>query len=86
METDGSVLDIRPARTGAETNGKRRPAVADLISNNLLELMVMVKTAFLMMEMMEQRRRRRGESVMLMPDNEAAVTWVRSCPGGRWGV
>ena len=73
MHGDGSVLDIRPARTVSETNGKRRPAVADLISNNLLEVMVMVKTAFLMRDMTEQRPRRRGESVLLRPDNEAAV-------------
>ena len=57
-------------------------AVADLISINLLEVMAMAMTAYVMIDMKGERPRRRGEAVLVRADNEAAVTWVRRCRGG----
>ena len=54
-------------------------AVVDLISINLLEVMAMVMTAYVMIVMRGERPRRRGEAVLMRADNEAAVTWVRWC-------
>ena len=57
-------------------------AVADSVSINLLEIMAMVMTAYVMIDMKGERPRRRGEAVLMRADNEAAVTWVRRCRGG----
>ena len=57
-------------------------AVADLISINLLEVMAMVMTAFVMVDMRGERPGRKGEAVLMRADNEAAVTWVKRCRGG----
>ena len=57
-------------------------AGADLISINLLEVMAMVMTAYVMIDLKEERPRRRGEAVLMRADNEAAVTWVRRCRRG----
>jgi len=57
-------------------------AVADLISINLLEVMAMVVTAFVMVDMRGERPGRKGEAVLMRADNEAAVTWVKRCRGG----
>ena len=56
---------------------KRRRAVADLISIKLLEVMAMVMTAYVMIDMKGERPRRIGEAVLMRADNEAAVTWVK---------
>ena len=57
-------------------------AVADLIYINLLEVIAMLMTAYVMIDMEGERPRRRGEAVLIRADNEAAVTWVRRCRGG----
>ena len=76
MHGDGGVLEIRPARRGAETYDRGGQAVADLISINLLEVMAMVVTAFVMVDMRGDRPGRKGEAVLMRADNEAAVTSV----------
>ena len=50
-------------------------AVADLISINLLEVMAMVMTVFVMVNMRGERARRKGEEVLTRADNEVAVTY-----------
>ena len=55
---------------------KRGQAVADLISINLLEVMAMVTTAFVMIDMRGDRPGRKGEAVLMRVDDEAAVAWV----------
>ena len=58
-------------------------AVADLISINLSEVMAMLMTAYVMIDMNGERPRRRGEAVLMRADNEAVVTWVRRFRGGK---
>ena len=57
-------------------------AVDDLISLNL-EVMAMVMTAHVMVDMRGERPVRKREAATMRADNEAAVTWVKRCPGGR---
>ena len=84
MYGNGGVLEIRPSGRGAETTGKggagRRRFL--LISINLIEVVAMVMTAYVMIDMKGEIPRRRGEAVLMRADNEAAVTWVRRYRGG----
>ena len=57
-------------------------AVNDLISINMLEVMAMVTTAYVMVDMREERPVRKGEAVLMRADNEAAVAWAKRCRGG----
>ena len=61
---------------------KRGRAVANLIAINLLEAMATVMTAYVTIDMKGESPLRRGEVAQMRADNEAAVTWVRSCHGG----
>ena len=56
--------------------------IADLMSINLLEVMVMLMTAHVMIDMKGEGPRRRGEAVLMTAENEAAVTWLRRCRRG----
>ena len=58
-------------------------AMNDLVSINLLEVMAMVMTAYVMVDMREERPVRKREPVLMRPDNEVAVAWVER--GWRWG-
>ena len=57
-------------------------AVDDLISINLLEVMAMVMTAYVMIDMKGERPRRRWKAVLMRADNKAAVIWLGRCRGG----
>ena len=59
-----------------------RQAVGDLISKHLLEVMAMVMTAHVMVDMRAERPVRRGEAALMRADNEAPVAWVKRCRGG----
>ena len=63
-----------PTKSGA--------AVANLVFINLITVVAIMRTAFVMLNTRGERPCRRGESVLVTADNEAAGTWVRSCRGG----
>ena len=54
----------------------------DLISINVLEVMAMVMTAYVMVDMRKERLVRKGEAVLTRADNEAAVARVERCRVG----
>ena len=55
--------------------------MGDSISINLLVVMAMVMTAYVMIDIRGERPARRGEAVLMRADNEAAVAWVKRCQG-----
>ena len=66
-----------------ERTVKRGRAVSDFSYITLLELMTVVMTAYVVIDMRREKPCRRGEAVMMRAKNEAAATWVRRCRGGR---
>ena len=54
----------------------------DRISINILELMAMVMTAYVMMVMRRDRPDREGATVLMGGDSSSAVKWVINCKGG----
>ena len=56
-------------------------AIVDLIFVDLLEVMPMVLTALVMLDMRGERPGRKGEEVSMRAENEAAVTWVKRWRG-----
>ena len=57
-------------------------AVGDLISIKLLEVMAIVMTSYVMVDMRGERPVRRGEAFLMRGDNEAAVAWAKRFQGG----
>ena len=55
--------------------------VANLIAINLLEVLETVMTAYFTIDTKRERPLKSGEAALMRADNEAAVTWVRSCHG-----
>ena len=55
----------------------------DDLSINVLELLGMVVSAFVLVYLCAERPSATGDCVLLRGDNEAAVHWVRRCRGGR---
>ena len=53
------------------------------MDTNLLELLGVVVSAYVLVEMTEDRPGRKGEAVMMRADNTRAVGWVRTCRGGK---
>ena len=54
----------------------------DRISINILELMAMVVTAYVMFVMRGDRPEKKGATVLMRGDNSSAVQWVINCEGG----
>ena len=48
----------------------------DLISINLLKVIAMVMTAYVMVDMRKEKPVQKGEAVLVRADNEVAVAWV----------
>ena len=55
----------------------------DDISINVLELLGMVISAWVLVVMCEDLPTQASDRVLLRGDNEAAVQWVRRCRGGK---
>ena len=53
------------------------------ISINVLELLGMVVSAWVLVSLCAERPAALGDCVLLRGDNEAAVEWVRRCRGGK---
>ena len=60
----------------------RSVAGMDCISINVLELLGMVVSAWVLMSSCAERPSATGDCVLLCRDNDAAVQWVRRCRGG----
>ena len=56
------------------------------LSINVLELLGMVMTAFVMIVIKKDKPGRVGEPVLMRGDSSSAVQWVKNCKGGKGEV
>ena len=54
-----------------------------LSSRDLLEVIAIVMTTFVMVDVSAERPVRKGDAVPTRVDNEAAIAWVQICRRGR---
>ena len=72
-----------PQEVERRTIAHRKHGEGDFMDINLLELLGVVVSAYVLVEMTEDRPGRKGEAVMMRADNTRAVGWVRKCRGGK---
>ena len=53
------------------------------VTINLLELLGMVVTAWVMIELVGDRPDAKGDPILMRGDNKAAVSWITRCGGAR---
>ena len=70
----------------ARTVRSRRREHVNRLSINVLELLGMVMTAFVMIVIRKDRPGRVGEPVLMRGDSSSAVQWVKNCKGGKGEV
>ena len=72
-----------PQEAQLRTIVHRKHGEGDFIDINLLELMGVVVSAYVLVELTVDRPERKGEAVMMRADNTSAVGWVKKCRGGK---
>ena len=72
-----------PQEVEGRTITHRKHGEGDFMDTNLLELLGVVVSAYVLVEMTEDRPGRKGEAVMMRADNTRAVGWVWTCRGGK---
>jgi len=72
-----------PMEVQGRTIRARKKGEGDFICINVLEVMAMVMTAYVMVISRGDRPEREGEAVMMRADNESAVSWVKEEVRGR---
>ena len=72
-----------PKELTAELKRKAARRETCTITINLLELLGMVVTAWVMLELVGDRADAKGDPILMRGDNRAAVSWISRCGGAR---
>ena len=72
-----------PKELTAELERKADRRETCTITIDLLELLGMVVTAWVMLELVGDRADEKGEVILMRGDNTAAVSWISRCGGAR---
>ena len=80
----GGVLEVQPViGGGGETIRTGKGGDRNRLSINILVLLGMVMTAYVMTVIKKDRPAKEGESVRMRGDSSSAVQWVINCGGGK---